>query len=280
MLNPSFEEKNGCPYAGNWSLGSIDSAKFWTQPHRSSDYFYPCGWNTTHSTPQNAMGNQQPRSGIAYAGIYGYEYGDNKPPDGREYIEGQLSTSLLKDSVYKVEFFVSLAEKVSDGASDMIGAYLSKELIKSDVIPPAVPGVLPFQPQVSSLKGYVLADTINWMRICGYFNAEGGESFITIGNYLPNSEITYLHIKSQYGPQSYYYIDDVSVEKSPINPYQWVEDKTVCAADSTIHYSVPTLLSDVQWSTGDTAHTVSVQGPGPTGCGRHWTGATSPTPSK
>lgn len=262
VLNPSFEEKTGCPNAGDWSLGSIDSARFWTQPHRSADYFYPCGWNWTHSTPQNALGYQQPRSGIAYAGIYCYEYGDNELPDGREYIEGQLSVPLLKDSVYKVEFFVSLAEDNSSVASDFIGAYLSDELIKSNVTPPTVVDVLPFIPQVSSLKGEVLADSVNWTRICGYFKAAGDESFITIGNYLHNSEITYLPLKNAFSPQSYYYIDDVSVEKSSINPYQWVSDKIICTPDSVNQYALPDSLADILWSTGDTTHAVSLQGPG------------------
>lgn len=110
----------------------------------------------------------------------------------------------------------------------------------------------------------MLSDTSNWIPICGYLKAEGGESFITIGNFYSNEETPFVSISpnSTFDVEAYYFIDDVSVEKSPLNPYQWTQDKTICSPDSASQYTLPASLSDILWSTGDTTHNVSLQGAG------------------
>ncbi len=110
----------------------------------------------------------------------------------------------------------------------------------------------------------MLSDTANWTLICGYYKAAGEEAFITIGNFYTN-ENTPCTIISPYPintVKAYYFVDDVSVERTPINPYQWTYDKTICTPDSTSLYTLPSSFTDILWSTGDSSHAVSIQGPG------------------
>jgi hypothetical protein len=69
---------------------------------------------------------------------------------------------------------------------------------------------LSFVPQIQSDPDSVLIDTVNWMRIGGIYQAQGGEQFITIGNFFADNQITVLPLE---GPAAFYYIDDVSVER-------------------------------------------------------------------
>ena len=69
----------------------------------------------------------------------------------------------------------------------------------------------PYSPQVVS--NHILADTAEWMEIGGEFIAEGGELFLTIGNFfdVAHSGIAEYDWLTQMLTGSYYYIDDVSV---------------------------------------------------------------------
>jgi hypothetical protein len=70
----------------------------------------------------------------------------------------------------------------------------------------------PNAPQVVS--NVFLTDTLNWMKVSGYFVAQGGEEYLTIGNFKSFASGDTLNI---YSPNTniysgaYYYIDDVSV---------------------------------------------------------------------
>ena len=77
-----------------------------------------------------------------------------------------------------------------------------------------------YTPQVVS--DHILSDTVNWMEIRGEFTAEGGESFLTIGNFfdVAHSDTTEYDWLTQMLTGSYYYIDDVSVTMVAEAPIQ------------------------------------------------------------
>lgn len=275
VLNPSFEEPVSCPPpTADWSgFGTIHYAKHWFSPSKSSDYFTPCYNNPFtywHGTPTNSLGHQEAHDGEAYAGIFAIDYSPNHPTlnhvSYREYLEGTLASPLLNDSVYTVKFYVVATESINNNTvvTDRIGAYLHKDFFEPTQLPIGVSSVIDVKPQIENPHGRMLSDTANWTLICGYYKATGEEAFITIGNFYTNENTSFISISpySINSVEAYYFIDDVSVEKSPINPYQWIQGKTICTPDSTSQYSLPPSLTDVLWSTGDTAHTVSVQGPG------------------
>jgi hypothetical protein len=69
--------------------------------------------------------------------------------------------------------------------------------------------------QVVNNPANLLLDTVNWMVVSGQFTAQGGEKFLTIGNFYPNelSVVSYDTVVEQPGNFAYYFIDDVTVSK-------------------------------------------------------------------
>ncbi|MCY7408735.1 MAG: tail fiber domain-containing protein, partial [Chitinophagales bacterium] len=106
----------------------------------------------------------------------------------REYIEQELSNPLDSGILYSVSFYVSRAE-YSRYASDRIGVYFSKDSITSTTYLN-----LPVIPQVENQSGNILTDTLNWTLISNQFIAEGGEKFITIGNFRDETQTQWIDV--------------------------------------------------------------------------------------
>lgn len=216
--NPSFEEHRHCPMKID-ATGVMRDADAWWQPtNGSSDYFNACG-SRDCNVPRNKMGLQEAHSGMAYCGIYCSQelY--------REYLQTELITPLQAGKHYRISFWVSLADK-SPHAVAAIGAVLTKEILED-----STHGILMereqssidgngsqsiavyFVPQVSNPVDSVLDDTKGWTEVSGEITAEGGERYLTIGNFLPfnKSNIIATQGTSTPLPGAYYYIDDVSV---------------------------------------------------------------------
>ncbi len=216
--NPSFEDTVGCPMdlAGNFFQPDFFNALAnWINPYYGTpDYFNACA-------PFNAPGNvdvpcndpywgwQYARTGGAYAGII-----NGFPPPsgstaggGREYIQNQLTMDLISNHSYCVEFYVNRANNYYH-SSNNIGIYFSDIPITSTV--PL--GWLPFPGIVPTINDTtVITDTVNWVKISGKFIAQGGERYITIGNFFPTQATTFIADITPYYDGAYYYIDDVSV---------------------------------------------------------------------
>jgi len=199
--NPSFEQYVQCPVGLNNFTGHIDS---WFNPtFGTPDYFNACS-ELNASVPYNILDGvtsfQPAKAGDAYVGVLCYH------KDGyREYVEIELIAALETDTVYCISFFVSRANFHLTSTSN-IAAHLSQFAIQDLV----TMHHLNFQPQISNSTSNIISDTVNWTEIRGQYAAQGGEKFITIGNFFPNSE-TYL--TGDVNKEAYYYIDDVSVIK-------------------------------------------------------------------
>ena len=70
-----------------------------------------------------------------------------------------------------------------------------------------------YRPQVSNPADKVLDNTTEWVEISGEFTAEGGEKFLTIGNFNSFNRSNVVATGKDYSvlPGAYYYIDDVSL---------------------------------------------------------------------
>lgn len=202
--NYSFEQYDTCPY----SSSQIKFATPWFQPNfggigGSTDYYNICdSFNLWAGIPYNNLGYQHAKTGVAYTGI-GVSYNDGLS-NGREYLEVKLTDALIAGKKYCIQFYVSLADK-SKYAIDAIGVYFSVDsaLYYSNDF-----SYMPVQPQFVN-SGNIISDTSNWSLISGEIIANGGEEFITIGNFYPDS-LTSVDTLSGTWP-SYYYIDDISV---------------------------------------------------------------------
>ena len=215
--NPSFEFTIDCTNA------DIASAIPWFTPGNTPDYlnscFYspipnPCGGG---GVPNNNAGYQEPHTGQAYAGISLCELG---APNGgyREYIEVKLIDTLKTDKTYYVDFWVSLSRlcdyPVPIGI-DAIGAYFSKDTLQYTINDTT--SVFNVIPQIQNTEWNIITDTTNWVKISGWFVAQGGEDYMTIGNFkrdeYTHTLVAYTNSPGSNGDIAYYYIDDVSVVK-------------------------------------------------------------------
>lgn len=237
--NSSFEIIDTCWFAG----GSIYLAKPWFQPvfyngtnslgASSSDLFNYCSIDPLSQVPFNGVGYQNAKSGVGYAGIvFLYDSALLGNLNYREYIEVKLNSKLKADGKYCLSFYVSLANYVKY-ATSRIGAYFSRDsLIQRD--PDFYKLFKPFNliPQVENSYGSIITDTANWVLIRGEFIAQGGEQFLTIGNFYDNPQTDYLTVLPIWPVEkaAYYYIDDVSLIE--VKQAMAGKDTSLCKGDS------------------------------------------------
>lgn len=216
VFNPSFEEYLECPRKVD-AKGVLTIVEGWYQPTSgSADYYNRCSTREC-GVPKNKLGYQQPKNGDGYCGIY------CSKNDYREYLQTQLKRPLKAGYRYRVEFHVSLSEN-STAAVSTIGALFTKERIEdsgrailmrkstqqtNSLVNQTISTY--YTPQAVSSQP--LTDTAHWMEVSGEFVANGGEEFMTIGNFYDaaHSTITEMDGLTQILSGSYYYIDDVSV---------------------------------------------------------------------
>jgi outer membrane protein OmpA-like peptidoglycan-associated protein len=197
-----------------------------------------------------------PHSGNGYCGIY------CSKNEYREYLQTELREPLKAGTRYRVSFHVCLSEN-STVAVSTIGALFTPDRIadtaksilmrkSSRSIGSLVNQVIstPYSPQVVS--NHILADTAEWMEIGGEFIAEGGELFLTIGNFfdVAHSGIAEYDWLSQMLTGSYYYIDDVSViqvsEDTPSIPdTQELKSSAIPATQQTLSVGSTLVLHDI-----------------------------------
>ncbi len=192
--NPSFEVYDTCPYS---NLGSqIYLAIPWTGPQvNSTDYLNAC--SPVFGVPIAGINYQYARTGVAYAGIWTKE-GTNY----REYLQALLLDTLIAGHCYFVSFYANLINSVPFGSNN-VAAYLSYHADSIWNIPSWMSKVLNYTPQIVKPGNPIITDTLNWTQVASIYTATGGEKYITIGNFYPDS--------ATLGTGGYYYIDDVAV---------------------------------------------------------------------
>ncbi|MBK9106427.1 MAG: gliding motility-associated C-terminal domain-containing protein [Saprospiraceae bacterium] len=196
--NPGFETTISCPpsytaicsgFAPPWLCGNS----------ATSDLFNECSPPFVVGVPDNGFGSQAAFEGDGYAGIMARFITANY----REYLQVQLLSPLVAGTWYNVSFYVSLAD--AGCGSDHMGAYFS-------VVDPFqnMWTTLDYDAQIEYDNGY-LSDATGWTLITGCFQAEGGETYMVIGNFHGDAETS---IDPNCGATtSYYYVDGVSVEE-------------------------------------------------------------------
>lgn len=204
--NPSFEETEKKVKR----LGSIESSGDWISPTGArADLFTP-GKVEDVDVPYNVYGKEEAKDGSNYAGVVAYSHGGKIP---RSYIMTKLNSPLKKGMKYCVKFNVSLSE-ASKYATNNMGVVLSKRQFGMDAKAPIIeePSVMHFNNATE-----VISARFQWTEICGTFVAQGGEKFITIGNFVSDDDTKDEKMKPDRDVKvsvvaaAYYYIDDVSV---------------------------------------------------------------------
>ncbi len=207
--NPSFEDTLSCPKRPDGTFPANPfTCQNWYNPcqYSSPDYFNACAPHTITSNrnvPNNypILGWQYAHTGVAYIGIESYDSG-NTP--FMEFVQTQLLDTLVSQHKYCVEFYINLINH-PQAASNNMGIYFSELPIQYQY-PWDYFGL---GPQINDTN--IVTDTVNWVRITGEFFATGGEQYISIGNFYPDTSTDTLHFQNHPPYGAYYYIDDVSV---------------------------------------------------------------------
>jgi hypothetical protein len=203
-----FAQQNLVP---NWSFEDTISCP---QPQGAAFYSYTPPWfsptlNTPdilnectpwpNNIPYNNGTFQYARTGKGMADfIWNYSW-------SCDYLSIKLLSPLNKNEKYCVEFYVNL-ENWAYLAIDRIGAYISLDSIHISTY-----SYLPFIPQIENPAGNIITDTLNWTLISGEYIASGGEQYITIGCFGPDSLVQTVVNDSIHGDFTHYCLDDVSV---------------------------------------------------------------------
>ncbi len=178
--------------------------------------------------PNNAGGHAPERTGLkGYAGLQ-FDLNNNY----REYISTPLAIPLLKDTLYRVWFYVLRADS-SRYACNKIGALFTNNFpIQTGTSPIAFPSIIE--------SNTIITDTVNWTIITGIYKATGGENYITIGLFYTDANPALQ--KTDFGPHAtgcasfdnsaYYYVDDVVVK--PVSESVKIKADTVICPNESV----------------------------------------------
>jgi gliding motility-associated-like protein len=239
VRNCDLEIQTGCPNG----QGQIDYCKYWTSPgNGSTDYLHACNAGN-FGVPSNQWGFQLARSGNAYANMISYYQGSY-----REYMQTMLACALQAGQQYEVSFFVSCADDSRYSIDGMGLQFSDVALVQDGTGRIEILG----EAHIHNTLGQVLDDKDNWVEIHGIYTAQGGEQYITIGNFVENSDLTIETFSSWDGYYASYYIDDISV----LSPEPMVDlgpDTVICAGES-ITYDFSNVCGNVEltWEDGST----------------------------
>lgn len=205
--NPSFEQYLVCPMNNNVYNTLNSKPTFWYKPDkRGAVYFNICNNNPPFDgIPYNGFGSgysyQYPRTGGAYLGLSYLNNGN------QDYIQTKLLDSLITNKKYYAEYFVNLSDACKYGCNN-IAMLFTNIIVHADTVNGSI---LLANPQITNYSNPIVTDTMGWVKVSGIFKAQGGEQYLTIGNFK-NQISTEIKIINPSGSDgAAYYIDDVAV---------------------------------------------------------------------
>lgn len=198
--NPSFETSS--PIYGTY----LKEIYGWELSYFSSDIFsahiqYDEDQRYCNSVPYNSYGYQKARTGSNYAGVFIL----------KEALQTKLINSLQKDSLYYIEYYISLADS-SDCTIWQLGAAFTKEALRYDALHSEV---LKCIPQIFNTEDRYIPPGTNWMKICGTYKACGGEQYLIISGFTHPTFEKRKNISFNGNNRLYIFFDDVMVAKVP-----------------------------------------------------------------
>jgi hypothetical protein len=232
--NGSFEDRDLCIYNDSY----VEDAYPWFNP-QSTETFLPATPDLFHAcanvnedpcpypedtsldlwligVPTNFVGCQTPKEGNGYAGGFFYYPNPDLEEGYREYLAVPLSETLMAGIEYTLSFSTSLAER-SGFAIWNVGALLTAD----SLLQPEYGAYIDHPLQFQGTPGTYLNDKNVWYDLEWTFEALGGEKYLYIGNFQPNSETDTISAvsgsMSGHYPGSCYYVDDVKLYASVLS---------------------------------------------------------------
>ncbi len=174
--------------------GNIKNAIPWQQIASVDYYQEPISNDTT--------AQKGARTGTCYAGLrFQKKY--------KEFLQVKLAEPLHRGTVYEYEMYVRLAFW-SNASLKSLGALFTKMGYKSqgDVVRSSLIDTV--SKKSSFINGY------KWFKVSGKYQADGGEKYLTIGNFSPNvkKDMVRMNVFKLGFKEAYYFIDDIRLVKA------------------------------------------------------------------
>ena len=236
VFNGSFEAQEWCPT--DFTQSELKTLKGWRQCNAGTpDHFATCAGSGRAGVPTNVFGTQEPLDGLAYSGLVLYAA---SKPEYREYLHAPLIRPLQSGEWVCVEWWVCAAD-AAKLITDGLGVHFGHQAIRE-----VGEGRLALDAQVQNPLLNLLSDRWSWTKLSDAFQASGGESFITIGNFHAPTELRVLERRDAPADASnwaYVFIDEIQVRV--------VERPEDC---SCLNRTIETGVTDPPWQVYQREH--------------------------
>jgi gliding motility-associated-like protein len=191
----------------------------------SPDCYNTC--SIVFPVPSPTFGYQNPKSGNGFVGIYIEQYDPQPITNQREYIQAKLKDTLKQGVKYCASFYVNVPNRIKYTSSS-VGAYVGGPI----TAPGFCTGLVSYVPQLANPNGNFITDTASWTLVNSTFVAQGGEQYITLGNFNPTNStdtMTFNPTSNVMGVLVYFYIDEVSLVELSVEAGR---DTSICIGQS------------------------------------------------
>lgn len=147
-----------------------------------------------------------PMEGNCYAGLF-TSTNVQANSHTREYFYTQLTNPLESGTIYHIQF--SVYRMLYYGhAIDRLGIAFTDYAPFFDTFE-----VIPLNPQIETYGEVIQLDSSFWQTFEFYYTAQGGEEYLTIGNFrYPDEMLIEVNQSSQNMNRGYYFFDNIKVE--------------------------------------------------------------------
>ncbi len=199
--DPGFEihNENCAPYPGltHWFNPNLATPDTWC---------YPGGLCNPLLTEANINELQllEPYEGNCMAGIF-VAYPQSSNMQTRDYLTTELNEPLIEGEEYELSFWL-YRHIVFDAAIDKIGFYFSEDQPYFETFE-----MLPVEPQIE--LDTLIVTTDEWVYMSRTHTAQGGERYMTFGNFRDHDEMTYVltGMSWKLSQNSYYFFDEMQL---------------------------------------------------------------------
>ena len=239
--NYSFENYIFCPN----KMNAFPPPPWYIPTNNNGEYCNACDTSGYLGVPAGIIKGvpnfQYARTGVAYI------YLDYRNGPTRTYIQLKLFDSLKAGHYYYAEHFVNVPNPMKYACNN-IGMLFTNKAIYADTNISYAP-VIPANPQVVNFNNPIIADTLNWIKVSGVFKAQGGEQYLTLGNFKDVAHTTIYKIQQNGYGGAGYLIDDVSVIPldSMLLKADAGRDTTINVGDSAFIGSYTNGIDTIQW---------------------------------
>ncbi len=209
VYNPGFESDSAAPINDYSQLHAGETLlDGWYVPTDGTSDYYNSHTSTIKGHPIPKARTGQGRIAMIWSNAMNQPY--------REFITGRLIAPLEKNKKYKVSFYIC-RYKYAHFSPMQIGAYFTSD----SVIQRNYYANIKVNPQMKIEDYTILEDWHYWQKVEAIFTADGGEKFITLGNFKQTiNDLTSPSIKvsSKFTivatvGYAYCFVDDISVEE-------------------------------------------------------------------